>query len=96
MVIETIVAAAFFVGCTFVMGRVFGMLDMCVPSSPEPEAKARARRWKQAVAAVVVGAWVSAACIVFGFHMSKVPCMVVCAGAFTVSVPVIVWVLLVY
>lgn len=96
MVIRTSVAVAFFVVCAVMMYEVFGMLDMCVPISQEPEAKARARRWKGAVVAVVVGAWVCAACIAFGFHMPKTLCTVVFAGAFTITVPVLVWVLLVY
>ena len=96
MVIRTIVAVAFFVVCAGVMYKVFGMLDMCVPTSQEPEAKARARRWKKAVAAVIIGAWVCAGCIALGFQMPKTLCAVVFAGAFTTTVPVIVWVLLVY
>jgi hypothetical protein len=96
MVVKTIVAVAFFVACAVVMYKVFGMLDMCVPISQEPEAKARAWRWKKAVAAVVIGAWVCAACIAFGFGMPETLRLVVFAGAFTVTVPAIVWVLLVY
>ncbi len=96
MIIKTVVAVAFFLVCAVVMYKVFAMLDMCVPTSQEPEAKKRARQWKKAVAAVVVGAWVCAACIAFGFHMTDALRIVVFTGAFTVSVPVIVWVLLVY
>jgi hypothetical protein len=96
MVVGTVVAVAFFVVCAAWMYKVFGMLDMCVPTSQEPEARAMARRWKHAVAAVVVGAWVCAACIAFGFHMPEILRLVVFAGAFTTTVPVLVWVLLVY
>jgi hypothetical protein len=96
MIIRTILAVAFFVVCAAVMHKVFGMLDMCVPISKETEARARARRWKVAVAAVVVGAWVCAACIAFGFHMPKAMCAVVFAGPVAITVPVLVWVLLVY
>ena len=96
MIIKTIVAVAFFVACAGVMYKVFAMLDMCVPTSQEPEAKARARRWKEAVAAVVAGGWVCAACIAFGFHMPEILRLVVFAGAFAITVPVLVWVLLVY
>jgi hypothetical protein len=96
MIIETVVAAVFFGVCVVGMGRVFGMLDQCVPSSPEPEAKARARRWKYAVAAVVVGAWLCAVCLAFGLHMPKVLCIVVFSGPAAITAPVLAWVLLVY
>jgi len=96
MVIRTIVAVVFFVVCAVVMGKVFWMLDQCVPSSQEPESKARARRWKGAVAAVVVGAWVSAICIAFGFNMPDVMRVVVFAGPIVITFPVLVWVFLVY
>ena len=96
MAIRTTVAVAFFVVCVVVMNKVFWMLDQCVPSSQEAESKARARRWKGAVVAVVVGAWVCATCIAFGFHMSKAMCVVVFAGPIAITFPVLVWVLLVY
>jgi hypothetical protein len=96
MVIRTIVAVAFFVVCVVVMNKVFWMLELCVPSSQEPESKVRARRWKDAVAAVVVGAWVCAICIAFGFDMPKAMCAVVFAGPIAITFPVLVWVLLVY
>jgi hypothetical protein len=96
MIIQTIVAVAFFVVCAVGMNRMPGMLEQCVPSSQEAKAKARARRWKGAVAAVVVGAWVGAAGIAWGLHMSKAMCAVVFAGPIAITVPVLVWVLLVY
>jgi len=96
MIIRTIVAVAFFVVCAVVMHKMFWMLDQCVPSSQEPESKARARRWKGAVAAVVVGAWVSAICIAFAFDMPKALCAVVFAGPIAITVPVLAWVFLVY
>ena len=96
MIIKTIVAVAFFVLCAVVMGKEFRILDECVPTSQEAEAIARVRRWKGSVAAVVVGAWLCAACIAFGFHMSKVLCVVVFAGPAAITVPVLVWALLVY
>ncbi len=96
MVIQTVVAAVFFVACAAGMGKVFGMLDQCVPTSQEPEAKARARSWKYAVAAVIIGAWLCAAGIVFGFHMSKALSVVVFSGPAALTAPVLVWVLLVY
>ncbi len=96
MIIRTIVAVAFFVASAVMMGKVFGMLDECVPASQEAEIKARARRRKEVVAAVVVGAWVCAVCIAFVFNMPQALCVVVFAGAAVITVPVIVWVLLVY
>ncbi len=96
MVIRTIVAVAFFVVCVVGMNKVFWMLDQCVPSSQEAEAKARARRWKGAVAAVVVGAWVCASGIALGFDMPKALCAVVFAGPMAITFPVLVWVFLVY
>jgi hypothetical protein len=78
------------------MHNVLWMLELCVPSSQEAEPKARARRWKGAVAAVVLGAWVSALCIAFGFHMPDVLRVVVFAGPLVITFPVLVWVSLVY
>jgi hypothetical protein len=96
MVIRTVVAAVFFVVCVVVMNKMFWMLELCVPSSQEPEPRARARRWKGAVAAVVVGAWVCASGITFGLDMPKAMCAVVFAGPIAITVPVLVWVFLVY
>jgi len=96
MVIKTIVAVAFFVVCVVVMHKMFWMLEQCVPITQEAEAKARARRWKDAVAAVVVGAWVCAGGIAFGFDMPKALCAVVFAGPIAITFPVFVWVFLVY
>jgi hypothetical protein len=96
MVIRAIVAIAFFVVCAVVMHKMFWMLDQCVPGSQEAESKARARRWKGAVVAVVVGAWVCATGITFGFDMPKAMCAVVFAGPIAVTFPVLVWVFLVY
>ncbi|HNS22506.1 MAG TPA: hypothetical protein PKH24_18525 [Sedimentisphaerales bacterium] len=96
MVIKTIVAVAFLVACVVVMNKVYWMLEMCVPTSREEKAKARARRWKGAVAAVVVGAWACGACIAFGFGMPKVLYAVVFAGPGVISLPVLAWVFLVY
>jgi hypothetical protein len=96
MVIRTIVAVVFFVVCAVVMHKMFWMLEQCVPITQETASKARARRWKDAVAAVVVSAWVCAICIAFGFNMPKAMCAVVFAGPIAITVPVLVWVLLVY
>jgi hypothetical protein len=96
MVIRTIVAVVFFAVCVVVMNKVFWMLELCVPNSQEPESKARARRWKDAVAAVVLGPWVCAICIAFGLDMPKALCAVVFAGPIVITFPVLVWVLLVY
>jgi len=96
MVIRTLIAVAFLLGCVVVMNQVFWMLDQCVPSSKEAEAIARARRWKEAVAGVVLGAWVCAAGIVLGLHMSEVLRVIVFAGPAVITVPVLAWVLLGY
>ncbi len=56
MVIKTIVAVAFLGVCAAVMHKMCWMLEQCVPTSQEEKAKARARRWKGVVTAVVVGA----------------------------------------
>jgi hypothetical protein len=96
MVIKTIVAVAFLVVCVVVTNKVLWMLDQCVPTSQEPEAKARARRWKGAVVAVVAAAWLCATCIAFGFDMPKIIHAVVFAGPMVITFPVLVWVLLVY
>ena len=94
MAIRTVVAVAFFVVCVVVMNKVFWMIDQCVPSSKDELLRRRARRWKGAVAAVVVGAWVCAGCIAFGFHMPKAMCAVVFLGPVVITFPVLVWVLL--
>jgi len=96
MVIRTIVAVAFFVVCAVVMYEMFWMLEQCVPITQEAASKARARRWKGIVAAVVVGAWVCAGGIVLGFDMPKALCAVVVGGPIVVTFPVLVWVFLVY
>jgi len=96
MIIKTIVAVVFFVVCAVVMHQMFWMLEQCVPLTQEAASKARARRWKGAVAAVVVGAWVCASGIAFGFDMPKVLWAVVFAGPIAVTVPVLAWVFLVY
>lgn len=95
MVIRTIVAGVFFVVCAAVMHKVFWMLDQCVPSSQEPEARAAAWRWRGAVAAVVVGAWACAAGIVLGFDMPRVLRTVVLVGAGAVTFPPFIWVILI-
>ncbi len=96
MIIKTIVAVAFFVVCAVVMYQMFWMLEQCVPITQEAASKARARRWKGIVAAVVVGAWVCASSIALGFDMPKVLCGVIFAGPISITVPVLVWVFLVY
>ena len=96
MIVRTIVAVAFFVVCAVVMNKVFWMLDQCVPSSKDELLRRRARRWKGAVAAVVVGAWFCGGCIAFGFNMPKTMCAVVFLGPLLITFPVLVWVLLVY
>lgn len=96
MVIKTIVAVVFVVVCAVVMNKMFWMLEQCVPTTQEAASKARARRWKGVVAAVVVGAWVCATCIAFGFDMSKTMRAVVFAGPIAITFPVLVWVFLVY
>jgi len=96
MIIKTIVAVAFLVVCVVVMNKMFWMLEMCVPTSQEEKARSRARRWKGAVAAVVVGAWVCGICIAFGLGMPKVLYAVVFAGPMAISFPVLAWVFLVY
>jgi len=96
MIIKTIVAVAFFVACAVVMHEMFWMLEQCVPITQEAASKARARRWKDAVAAVVVGAWVCATGIAFGFDMPKAMYAVVFAGPIAITFPVLVWVFLVY
>jgi len=96
MVIRTIVIVAFLAACAVVMHRMFWMLEQCVPITQEARSKARAWRWKGAVAAVVVGAWVCAAGIALGFGMPKAMWAAVFAGPIAVTLPVVVWVLLVY
>jgi hypothetical protein len=96
MIIKTIVAVAFFVGCAVVMHEMFWMLEQCVPITQEAASKAKARRWKGTVAAVVVGAWVCASGIAFGFDIPKALCTVVFAGPIAITVPVLAWVFLVY
>jgi len=96
MAIRTTVAVVFFVVCVVVMNKVFWMLDQCVTSSKDELVKRRARRWKGAVAAVVVGAWVCASGIAFGFDMPKAMWAVVFAGPIAITFPVLVWVFLVY
>jgi len=78
------------------MHAMFRMLEQCVPISQETASKARARRWKGAAAAVVVGAWVCGACIAFGLGMPKGLYAVVFAGPMAISFPVLAWVFLVY
>jgi hypothetical protein len=94
--IRTIVAVAFFVVCIVVMSKMFWMLEQCVPVNQEAASKARARRWKGAVAGIVVGAWICAGSIVFAFNMPEVLDAVVLAGPITITVPVLAWVFLVY
>ncbi len=96
MAIRTTVAVVFFVVCAVMMYEMFWMLEQCVPITQEAASKARARRWKGTVAAVVVGAWVCATCIAFGFDMPKALCAVVFGGPIAVTFPVLVWVFLVY
>lgn len=96
MVIRAIVAVVFFAACVVAMHRMFWMLEQCVPTSQEAIPKARARRWKAAVAAVVAGAWVGALGIVLAFDLSDWLRAAVFAGPIAVTVPVAVWVLLVY
>ena len=96
MVVKIIVAVAFLMVCAVVMYRMFWMLEQCVPVTQEAKSKARARRWKGAVAAVVVGAWLCAIGIAFGLGMSKAMCEIVFAGPIIVTIPVLVWVFLVY
>ena len=96
MIIRTIVALIFFVVCAVVMHKMFWMLEQCVPITQEAASKARARRWKGIVAAAVVGAWVCASGIAFGFDMPKALCAVVFGGPIAITFPVLVWVFLVY
>jgi hypothetical protein len=96
MVIRTIVAVVFFVACAVVMHKMSWMLEQCVPVTQETASKARARRWKGAVAAVVAGAWVCAICIACGLDMPKAMCAVVFAGPIAITFPVLAWVFLVY
>jgi hypothetical protein len=96
VVIRTIVAVVFFVVCAVVMHKMPWMLEQCVPITQEAASKARARRWKGAVAAVVVGAWVCAGGIALGFDMPKAMCAVVFGGPIAITFPVLVWVFLVY
>ena len=96
MVIRTIVAVAFFAACAVMMHKMSWMLEQCVPITQEAASKARARRWKGVVAAVVVGAWVCAGGIALGFDMTKALCAVVFAGPIAITFPVLVWVFLVY
>jgi hypothetical protein len=94
--IITIVAVAFFLMCMVVMYKMFWMLEQCVPLTQEAASKARARRWKGAVAGFVVGAWICAGGIVFAFNMPEVLDAVVLAGPIIITVPVLAWVFLVY
>jgi hypothetical protein len=94
--IKTIVAITFFVVCMVVMAKMFWMLEQCVPVTQEAASKARARRWKSAVAGIVVGAWICAGGIVFAFNLSEALHAVVLAGPITITVPVLAWVFLVY
>lgn len=96
MVVRTIVAVAFLVMCMVVMHKMFWMLEQCVPKNQEAAAKARARRWKGAVAGVVVSAWICAICIALGFDMPKALCAVLFAGPGAITFPVLVWVFLIY
>lgn len=96
MVIKTIVAVVFLAVCVVVMHKMFWMLEQCVPTSQEEKARARARRWKGVVAAVVVGAWACGAGIAFGLGMPKVLYAAVFAGPLAISFPVLAWVFLVY
>jgi hypothetical protein len=96
MIIRTIVAVAFLVVCTVAMHKMFWMLEQCVPITQEAASKARARRWKGAVAAVVASTWLCATGIAFGLDMPKVMYAVVFAGPIAITFPVLVWVLLVY
>ncbi|MEN6428443.1 MAG: hypothetical protein ABFE13_24110 [Phycisphaerales bacterium] len=96
MVIRTIVAVVFFLVCAVVMHKMLWMLEQCVPVTQEMASKARARRWKHAVAAVVVGAWVCATCIAFGLDMPEAMRAVVFTGPIVITVPVLAWVFLVY
>jgi hypothetical protein len=96
MIIRTMVAVAFFVVCAVGMHRMFWMLEQCVPTSQEAIPKARARRWRGIVAAVVVGAWLCAGGIALGFGMPKALWAVVFAGPIAITFPVLVWVFLVY
>lgn len=96
MVIKTIVAVAFLVVCAAVMHKMCWMLEQCVPTSQEEKAKARARRWKGIVTAVVVGVWVCGVCLAFGLDMPKALRAVILAGSMAVSFPVLAWVFLVY
>ena len=94
--IRTIVALAFFMVCMVVMHKMFWMLEQCVPVNQEAASKMRARRWKGAVAGIVVGVWICADGIVFAFNISKTLYAVVLAGSITITVPVLAWVFLVY
>lgn len=94
--IRIIVAVAFFVVCMAVMYKMFWMLEQCVPLNQEAASKASARRWKEVVAGIVVGAWVCAGGIVFAFNMPEALDAVVLAGPITITVPVLAWVFLVY
>jgi hypothetical protein len=96
MIIRIVVAVTFFVVCAVVMHKMFWMLEQCVPITQEAASKARARRWKGAVAAVVFGAWVCAIGIALGFDMPKALWAVVFAGPMAITFPVLAWVFLVY
>jgi len=96
MVIKTIVTVAFLVVCTVGMHRMFWMLEQCVPITQEAVSKARARRWKGVVAAVVAVAWLGAAGLAFGLRMPQAMQAAIFAGPMAVTLPVLVWVLLVY
>jgi len=78
-----------------VMHKMFWMLEQCVPVNQETASRARARRWKHAVAAVVAGAWVCAAGVAYGLDMPEAMCTVVFAGPIAITVPVLAWVFLV-
>ncbi|HON92375.1 MAG TPA: hypothetical protein PK373_06230 [Sedimentisphaerales bacterium] len=96
MFIKTTIAVVFLAVCAVVMHKMYWMLEMCVPTSQEEKAKARARRWKSIVTAVVVGAWVCGVCLTFGLDMPKALRAVVFAGPMAISFPVLAWVFLVY
>jgi len=96
MVIRTVVTVVYFEVSAVAMHTMCRMLAHSVPVTQEAASKARARRWKHTVAAVVVSAWIGAACIAFGLNMPKAMCGVVFAGPVVITVPVLAWVFLVY
>jgi hypothetical protein len=94
--IRTIVAVAFFVVCVVVMHKMFWMLEQFIPANQEATAKARARRWKGIVAGTVIGAWICAVVIILTFNMPDALDAIVLAGPIVISLPVLVWVFLIY